>query len=211
MLHHASTQHNMKVLLYEPAEGGHHLVILRYTIKSLDAGGIQWVEVREDCYSRPGRLVELARQHSCDVIFILTVDGRYFFAWILSWLARPFGIRTVCTYYLFNNLVEGKKAIAWHFLLATGFIQKLQISESRLLGAEHGFPKQASYLPDPWDPAEFPEWTQEAARQHLGIPLGSTVFTMFGGLDERKGADLFLKASYEYAANHKDRLKSSFC
>jgi glycosyltransferase involved in cell wall biosynthesis len=185
----------MKILLYEPGDMGHRPVILRYTIKVLTEAKTAWVhEIGENARSA-WALVRRARETGCNIIYVLTVDGIAGFTWRVSLWARIYNIRVICTYYLFNNLKEGWKSLVWRALLATGNICRVHISDDRLSVGRNGYPKQAWFLPDPWDPDEFPMWTQENARQRLLIPGDATVFLMFGALDERKGTDLFLKAS----------------
>lgn len=184
----------MKLLLYEPGKSGHRPVILRYTTKVLDQAGIPWVLALPQTEGQIFGVVRQARASGCDVIYILTVDGVANFAWRLSWLAKLAGIKVVCTYYLYNNLVEGWKAWIWRAVLLTGFIDRMHISDDRLLAGRVTYPKQVRYIPDPWDPDEFLLWEQSAARLKLGLPLTGVLFLMFGQLDERKGADTFLRA-----------------
>lgn len=189
----------MKILLYEPGDAGHRPVILRYTIKILDQAGIGWVhDAKTSCYS-PFALVGRARRAGCNVIYVLTVDGIALFTWWVSILARFYGIRVICTCYLFNNLTDGWKSWIWRALLATGNISRVHISDERLKLDRSGYPKQARFLPDPWDPDEFPVWAQDDARRRLTIPSDAAVFLMLGALDERKGADVFLEASLALA------------
>lgn len=189
----------MKILLYEPGDTGHRPVILRYTIKVLEQARIDWAHAGSDCGNSAWVVVKRAQELGCDLIYVLTVDGIVGFTWWVSLIARFYGIRVICTYYLFNNLSAGWKSWVWRVLLFTGNISRVHISDERLKRGHDRYPKQAWFLPDPWDPDEFPEWTQEAARKRLGITNGATVFLMFGLIDERKGADMFLQASLALA------------
>ena len=50
------------------------------------------------------------------------------------------------------------------------------------------------YLPDPWDPDEFPILKQHDARMILGISSSVKVLLVFGDLSIRKGLDLIIEA-----------------
>lgn len=194
----------MRVLLYEPGAGGHRLVILRYTIKILEQRGIGWVHEKRDLRGEPENLVLKAKATQCDVIYIMTLERLAFFAWQVSRLAKAEGVRLVGTYYLFNNLREGAKQWVWRALLLTGKFDSIFISDDALRDGRRAYPSQVRYLPDPWDPEEFVELSQNLARQRLGLPEHSVVFLLFGLINERKGADLLLKSISEMADRHQN-------
>jgi glycosyltransferase involved in cell wall biosynthesis len=194
----------MKVLLYEPGESGHRPVILRYTIKILNRNGISWVHE-----SRPTKsaraLLRRARESGCDLIYILTLDGLPWYSWRVSLLGQLDGISIVSTYYLYNNILQGWKAYIWRFIIWTGGIKRIFVSDEHLRTEPRRYPRQVAFLPDPWDPEEFPAHPAERARAELGIATTAVVFLMFGMIDERKGADHVLRATQTVEKSHHGR------
>ena len=187
----------MRVLMYEPGSVGHRPVIRRYTEMCFDRAGIDWVAVTEDLSRRPWELVRRATTSHCDIIYIITVDGISLFAWTVSILGRRTGIRVVANYYLFNNLKEGWKSLAWRAILATGGFERLWISDDFMKENDSGYPGRVAYLPDPWDPADFKQYTMDAARARLSIDDSDIVYLMFGLLNRKKGAELLLRSLRE--------------
>lgn len=183
----------MKILLYEPGRQGHRPIILAYTEKVLDHAQISWVREKQDFHKSPWLLLKQASEAKCDIIYVLTVDGHPLFVWVLALLGRFFRIKVICTYYLFNNLTEGWRAKVWRFIITTGPVARVHVSDERVPLESH-YPASVRYLPDPWDPDDFPIWDRGEARQMLSLRPQDTVFLMFGMLDERKGADLLLRA-----------------
>lgn len=194
----------MKILLYEPGTSGHRPVILRYTKKILKTEGIEWVHEKDIHICDSKRIIERAKNERCDVLYVLTLDGVVEAVWKLSRLASKNGIRTICTYYCFNNIVEGWKSLVWKVLLSTGRIDTIFVSDknAKLPG---WYPPSVRFLPDPWDPAEFPSWTQCEARTALNLNLKSCVFLMFGELNSRKGINTLLNASLKFAKRYSER------
>jgi glycosyltransferase involved in cell wall biosynthesis len=182
----------MKILLYEPGAAGHRLIVLKYTIKCCERIGFKWHHAAPEVSWTPFQLVSKALAEKCEVIYILTLDGIPFFACEVALLGKLRGLKTICTYYLFTNLVNGWKSIPWRIAMATKCINRIHISDDKLKYKKISYPKQVFYLPDPWDPNDLHLLPQETARSKMEIPPEAVVFLMFGAIDERKGANIFL-------------------
>jgi glycosyltransferase involved in cell wall biosynthesis len=185
----------MRILLFEPGVGGHRLVVLRYITTALSESGHECVHVSRNFDEAPLGLAFEARRLGCDVIFYLMIDGRALHACLVSNIAACFGIRTVAIYYLYNNFTEFPNSWIWKSVVCCSCIDAIFISDERLLKSPSLYPDACKFLPDPWDPGDFPVVSKQHARATIGISPSSFVFTMFGELDARKGADLFVKAA----------------
>ena len=188
----------MKILVYEPHSGGHHLTILNYIETRISLMGhdifIHRTQLsRENEYAA---LQELASEENCDLIYSLTIDGSGR-RWMLSSARRgKRRIPHICNYYLYSNLSHPIKKWMWWILLRRGLVQRILISDENMGGGS--FPglieRSVRYLPDPWDPEVFPPFPKNEARLALAIPSGRTCILLFGEISSRKGADLLVEA-----------------
>lgn len=136
-----------------------------------------------------------AREQRCELIHLLTIDGR-----VRNWL-RPrkprqgTRIPIVGTYYLFNNL-WGLRGLIWMFAIRLGYIDKILISDPfiKKRWLVPGLRKHLGFIPDPWCREEFPYVDQVEARTRLGLPLDKKLVLVFGEISQRKGVKRILAA-----------------
>jgi glycosyltransferase involved in cell wall biosynthesis len=202
MLHHSEARikqrkETMKILIYEPGTGGHRQVILSYVLASLASCGFSCIVITENLSSLGDELAALrkvARSEGCDVIHVLTADGRAK-NWLWGW-GRGNDIPVVVTYYLYSNLYGFLSGLVWDYLIISRGIRKILISDDGLDRSRLPFwrRKAMSYIPDPWNPEEFIVKNKVVACSQLGLRSDVLRFMVFGDLSARKGVDVLLRA-----------------
>jgi glycosyltransferase involved in cell wall biosynthesis len=203
----------MRVLLYEPARGGHHETILGYAVAVLRDAGHSPIVVADSLASTGDELGELHRlaiAQQCDLVHVLTADGcgrRWLRELRRVSVGSPRTVPLVATYYLYDNLAHSVRGAAWDVLVASGRVDRVLISDDtwreRMIP-----PWRAAYvrlLPDPWNPTDFVSRSRDAACAELGLDSKRTRFLLFGDLSARKGVDLVLHA-YEQIASDSTEL-----
>jgi len=190
----------MKVLLYENGRGGHRRTILRYVEKSLKRRGIDYSACDDGGEEGVGleKLEATADERGCDMVHILTSDGKGR-RWLIESLWRKRSQRRiplVGTYYLYSNCYKMVGGLLWDYVHYRSRVERLLISDDFL--AVRRVPRwrrrYLSYLPDPWDPDEFPALTKSEAQHSIGLRPERIRFLVFGDLSWRKGISLVLEA-----------------
>lgn len=192
----------MKVFLYEPFRAGHRLVILGYVQKSLKRANIGCVVHTESVQNAPaGELVELQRlaeEAGCDLIHVLTADGRGkdWFRNVFSPQSQSPRLPVVTTYYLFTHLYKQPSAWIWKLIAKRLGIAKFLISDDYQSWRKwkDWRAQRLCFLPDPWDKDDFILSDRESAAKRLALAPAAARVLLFGDLSRRKGLDVILSA-----------------
>lgn len=190
-----------RVLLYEPMLHGHRSVLLRYYCRAIEEAGYA-TEICTDMlpeHQTPDLVDALERRaqaSDCSIIHVLTFE-RLGPIWLkYRRQLRRKGRPIIASYYLYNNLYGYLKGLPWDVLMVRGLLDRLLVSDDLL--NERRMPRwrrsRIDYVPDPWDPGEFPTLDRQAARHLLGLPPTSKVLLVFGALKPRKGLELLFDA-----------------
>lgn len=202
----------MRVLLYEPMLHGHRGVLLKYYCGALTKAGWETEVCTEQLPEHESPLLadvleRRAAKVNCQVIHVLTFERLG-----PLWLKYPRPVRRgrpiVASYYLYDNLYKPFKGLMWDLLFRRGLVDRVLISDDFL--AERMIPgwrrRRLNYVPDPWDPAEFPPVTRLAARIRLGLPADRKILLLFGAIKPRKGLELLLEAMQQLGDRVEDYL-----
>lgn len=186
-----------RVLLFEPGTTGHRTTILRYVIKVLLEYNIEpiirTVEPRNNHFRLLPWLCREAVQERAELVHVLTFDGLLpqFLPGSLVWGRH---VPIVATHYQYSNLKHGLRRFLLRYLLKSGAVCRFLISDPALDEYPVDLRANISFLPDPWDPNEFPRLQIDQARDLLKISNTPVVFLVFGDLSERKGLVTILRA-----------------
>lgn len=212
-----------RVLLYEPGVEGHQPVILRYLRTQLPQFGWEVVVNSDLKFSDLSAkslkcLQEIAISRGCNVLHLLTIDGR-----IQNWMLPSMAIVdkriwVVGNYYLYTN-TWGWRGIIWSWAVMCRYIDRLLVSDP-LPTSRYILPSMAqsiSSVPDPWSEDEFPAVERGSARRILDLPENKVIFLLFGQVTRRKGVHRILAACKRLHTNdfvvvlagevHKDALQ----
>ncbi len=190
-----------RVFLYEPMLHGHRGVLLRYYCDALTKGGYDTVVCNEplpehDTPNLVDALEGRAAATDCDIIHVLTFErlGPKWLKYRRQLLRK--GRPVVASYYLYNNLYGYAKGLPWDLLFLRGLLDRILISDDFL--ADRSLPpwrrRKISYVPDPWDPSQFPPFDRLVAKERLSLPTNRKVLMVFGALKQRKGMELLFEA-----------------
>lgn len=192
---------NIKPLLYEPGNSGHCPVILKYIRDILTEHDISYHLVDNQIKSKKlvYELLEIAKKENCNILHILTFDGLFADLFKYSFARSSSNSpKIIANYYLYNNLHEFPKSWFFNYLLAKNSINKILVSDEFI--ETRSYPKWKnkfiSYIPDPWNQADFKLHQKESACEALNFPTDRHLFLMFGEISFRKGIDLFIDALY---------------
>jgi glycosyltransferase involved in cell wall biosynthesis len=196
----------MRVLLYEPGANGHREVIWRYVDGILRRAGWQVFSLRVPVTGPWGEmdaLQQIARDHSCTIIHVLTGDGRprTWLTELVRGALRPVYAKVIVTYYLYDNLHRKIRALGWDMLRYCNVIDTLLVSDDYLDRRKYPFWRRryVSFLPDPWCPVEFEPLSKVAACEKLCVSPSKMRFLVFGDISSRKGLDIVTEAFLRFS------------
>jgi glycosyltransferase involved in cell wall biosynthesis len=190
-----------RVFLYEPMLHGHRGVLLRYYCGALEKGGYTPVVCtrllpEHESADLVDALEREAAAAKCDIIHVLTFE-RLGPRWLkYRRQLRRTGRPIVASYYLYDNLYGLLKGLPWDVLFGRRLLDRVLVSDDFL--TERNLPswrrQRINYVPDPWDPHDFPVIDRTEAKTTLRLPASRKVLMVFGALKPRKGLELLFDA-----------------
>ncbi len=183
----------MKILLLEPGTTGHRPVILRYVAKVLSVANVPFEVETKLTLNQCLKIVRRCQRERVNILYVLTADGRLGSLLRLSILLKGASIKLWVNYYLYSNFERLPHSAFWKFVLSSHLIHKVFVS-APVFAKDEVQSGPVVYLPDPWDPDEFPIMSANECRIRLKLPQDSLVFLLFGELNRRKVASTFFDA-----------------